>query len=446
MIDKLKKIKIDNKTAFRIILFIIFISMLALNFLTPLIADDYSYALTYNHTRIKNIIDIINYQSHHYMIWGGRTVAHSIAQSFLIFPKYIFNIFNSLIYIILVDLIYKIIKGKEKEDKPYLLLGIHFILYFLTPVFGQTCIWLIGSCNYIWTTSIILFLIYQFKNNSDKKDSILRIILMLLLGILAGWTNENTSFGLIVILSSSLIINKINKERISKWKISGLIGAISGFIIMIGAPGNYVRSAGFVDNDFILIKWGKRIIDCTTGIVDNCLPLIILLVILFTIYIYNRKKINTWVYVFILGSFFSVYSMVLSPEFPPRSWFGVIIYLSIGTLLLVYNLDKIHKVFKPIILDILVTTSFIFVVDYLNLAKDINELRGTWKYRIEIIKNSNDSPILLYGYKSTNSKNPSYQLSDIGTEKEGWPNIEISRYYNVENQGIVRYMEEANEE
>ena len=64
---------------------------------------------------------------------------------------------------------------------------------------------------------------------------------------------------------------------------------------------------------------------------------------------------------------------------------------------------------------------------------------------MEISYRNNDSPILLYGYKSTNSKNPSYQLSDIGTEKEGWPNIEISRYYDVENQGILIYMEEENE-
>ena len=71
MNNKIKNIKIDNKTAIKIILFTIFISMLALNLLTPLIADDYSYALTYNHTRIKSIIDIINYQSHHYMVWGG---------------------------------------------------------------------------------------------------------------------------------------------------------------------------------------------------------------------------------------------------------------------------------------------------------------------------------------------------------------------------------------
>ena len=445
MIDKIKNIKIEDKTAIKIILFAIFISMLALNFLTPLIADDYSYALTYDHTRIKNIIDIINYQSHHYMVWGGRSIAHGIAQIFLMFPKHIFSVFNSIIYIVVINLIYKIAKGKEKEDKPYLLLGIHFILYFLTPVFGQTCIWLIGSCNYIWTMAIILALIYQFTNNSDKKDSLIRIILMLLLGVLAGWTNENTSFGLIIILMSIIIINKINKEKLSKWKFSGLIGSIIGFATMILAPGNYVRSAEFVDNDFILVKWAKRFIDYTMNICNYCLPIIIILVVLITIYIYNHKKINAYVYAFILGSFFSVYSMLLSPSFPARSWFGVIVYLAIGALILAYNLDKINKVFKPILLDIIVITSFIFIGDYLKLAMDINQLRGTWSYRIEQIKTTKDSPIVFYEYITTNHKNPNYDLADVYPEVNVWPNTSIADYYGVGDQGIVRYVEEENE-
>ena len=272
LVNKIKNIK--SKTWIKIILVSIFLMMLVLNLLTPLIADDYSYALNVNGTRLSGIMDIINFQIQHYLIWGGRTVAHSIAQLFLMMPKFIFDIFNSLIYTLLIGLIYKIAKGKNEDDKPCLLLGIHFALYFLSPVFGQNCIWLVGSCNYIWTTTLILLMISQFVLKGDKKDTILRIIGIFLLGIIAGWTNENTSFGLIVLLVSILIINRINKEKISKWKISGLIGVIIGFIIMIAAPGNYVRSAEFVDNDFIIIKWIKRFANCTLGLKDYCLPLI----------------------------------------------------------------------------------------------------------------------------------------------------------------------------
>ncbi len=440
LINRIKKI--EAKTWVKITLVIIFLSMLVLNFLTPMIADDYSYAINVDKHRLTGIMDVIMFQINHYLTWGGRTVAHTIAQSFLMLPKVVFNIFNSGVYTFLIYLIYRLAKGNNKEDKPYLLLGIHFILYFLTPVFGQTCIWLIGSCNYIWTTSLILLLISQFILKGDKKDSVLRIIGILLLGILAGWTNENTSFGLIVILTISLIINKINKEKISKWKISGLVGAIIGFITMIAAPGNFVRSAEFVDNDFIIVKWIKRFINCTLGFEEYCLPILIGLVVLFTIYIYNHKKINSYVYAFIFGAIFSVYSMILSPEFPPRSWFGVIVFFTIAGMILLYNLDSIKKFFKPIIIDIIIVTSFIFVIDYFRLAIDIYTLKNTWKGRVEIINNSEgDEPIVLYEYVSGNRKNPNYGLADIAIEKEDWPNRDVSRYYE-KKQGIIRYVEE----
>lgn len=441
MLDKIKNIKVEDKTKVKIILLIIFLSMLVLNFLTPLIADDYSYALNLKHTRVSSISDIIGFQANHYMHWGGRSVAHSIAQFFMIFPKWLFNICNSLIYTAIIYLIYNFAKEKNK-DRPYLLLAIHFMIYFISPVFGQNCIWLIGSCNYIWTMAIMLALLYQYKNNYTKEDNIMRIILMFILGIISGWTNENTSFGLLVIIISMIVLNKLNNKKINKWHISGALGNLLGFAIMILAPGNFVRSAGFVDKDFIIIRWIKRFITCTLGIFNYCMPLVIALIILFTIYIYNRKKINNYVYIFILGSIFSIYPMVLSPEFPERSWFGVIIFLIISILILLYEIEDINKIFKPIIYDTLIITTLFFIPDYKNLLIDINALRGVWNYRINYIeKHKEDEKIRLSKYSSNNKKSPNYALADLSDEGDGWPNQDIGRYYGVENK-IEGYVEE----
>ena len=441
MIDKLKKIKISDKNTLRIILIIIFLSMFVLNFLTPLIADDYSYALTYGRTRISNLLDIINYQAQHYMIWGGRTIAHTIAQIFLMSPKWIFNISNSIIYTLIVYYIYNFAKGKNKDDKPYLLIGIHFILYFLTPVFGENCIWLIGSCNYIWTMFIMLALIYQYKNNYDKKDSIIRTILILLLGILAGWTNENTSFGLLVIIVSMIVINKLNKKDIKQWHISGVLGNIIGFAIMILAPGNFVRKQQFVEESNIVVRLAKRIIECTGGIYTYCFILVALLIILISIYIYNHKKINSYVYSFILGGVFSIYPMVLSPEFPERSWFGVIVFLTVAVAILLYNLEDINKVFRLIIIDSLIVLTIVFVKDYYSLVQDIRGLRSVWNERREIIENANkDETIELNIYYTNNKKNPNYGIADLVTDPYQWPNTSVSDYYGVEEiKGIETY-------
>ena len=435
LINRIKKI--EAKTWIKVILASIFLMMLVLNFLTPIIADDYSYSFIWNtEQRVHNLLDVIVSQASHYMTWGGRSIAHTIAQIFLMFPKGIFSVLNSVIYTAIIYFMYRLAKGNNKEDKPLLLLGCHFMLYFLTPVFGQNCLWLIGSCNYTWTTFFILLLIFNFVLKGDKKDTILRIIGMAILGIVAGWTNENTAFGLIVILVGTLIINKINKEKISKWKISGLIGSIIGFIIMIAAPGNYARSAEFVDNDFIIIKWIKRFIECTKGIGNYCLIFIIALIILFTIYIYNRKKINAFIYAFVLGAILTVYSMVLSPSFPERSWFGVIVFFSIATMILIYNLEDIKKFFKPIIIDTILIVSIMYGVSYIRLARDINRLRTIWKYRIsEInkIRGNEDSNIEFEPFYTENWKNPNFGLAEINENKYEWPDKDIAKYYGIDS-------------
>ena len=48
----MKRIKIFNKKLVKIFLILIFLSMLILNYLTPILADDYSYSIAYDYTRI----------------------------------------------------------------------------------------------------------------------------------------------------------------------------------------------------------------------------------------------------------------------------------------------------------------------------------------------------------------------------------------------------------
>ena len=69
-----------------LILSIIFLSMFILNMITPLIMDDFNYTFGLN-GRINSLLDNINYQSWYYSKWGGRNVAHTIEQFFLMKNK-----------------------------------------------------------------------------------------------------------------------------------------------------------------------------------------------------------------------------------------------------------------------------------------------------------------------------------------------------------------------
>lgn len=382
-------------------------------------------------------MDIFDYQVWHYFNWGGRTVAHTLAQILLVFPKAVFNILNSFIYTALIYLIY--LHGcfnkdnKDNKDNSYMLLLIHLILWFIIPVFGQSFIWLVGSCNYLWTTVIILYFLWLYRRNT-LSEKWYNLLFMFILGLLAGWTNENTSAGLIIILVFSLIINKVEtrKFELSKTRLFGIIGTLAGFIIMICAPGNYIRSAEFKDDTFIIIKIIKRTLDITNNLENIILPLLIVIIILISLKIYHKKKIEKETYTFILGGFAAIYAMVLSPTFPERAWTGAIIFFVIAIVILVYDLDTINRLYKFILVDFCIILSIIYVSQYMDLARNINYLRNTWNYRVDVINESDkDKMFEFYKYETYNPRNPVYGLDDIGYDPNAWPNGSISKYYGI---------------
>lgn len=441
MIEKLKKIKLSKKKQTIIILITIYLMMLVLNLLTPLIADDYSYSLGLDNTKIDSIIDVLNYQWWHYFNWGGRTISHTIAQMFLLFPKIAFSIINPLLYIALIYLTYlHIVRNRDK--KPIYLILIHLTLWFVLPVFGQTCLWLIGSCNYLWTTVLILWFLWVYRQK-NQKDSIARIVSLFLLGIIAGWTNENTAVGLIIVSLGFLIVEKLdNKNKLPKYKWSGLLGNIVGFLVLILAPGNYVRADGIQDNTFIVIKIIKRIVQYTITMTNYLLPLFILLVILISIYIFYKKKIHRQVWIYLVGAFFCIYSMVLSPQFPERSWFGVIIFMLIATFDLLYDIEKFNKVYQFIVVDILLILSFVHIGEYLGTAIDINNLRNVWEYRENYIAKQKDQgkdEIKVDAYYSQDKHNPTYGLADLFDDKKLWPNTSIAEYFDIKSIEAKKY-------
>lgn len=441
MIMKNKYFKLSNKKLLFVFLFMIFCFIFILNYYTPIIADDYSYSFGINGERIHFISDIIIKQYDHYFHWGGRTIAHSLGQLFLMFPKIVFSIANSIIYTLLMYLAYANI-ADEKNKHPFVVLLIHFGLFFTLPEFGQNCLWLIGSCNYLWTSTIVLLFLLPFSRKKlDKKNSNTKMIGLFLLGILAGWTNENTGAALIVITSLLVLLSCYKEKNLkktfnnNKWLISGLIGCVTGFLLMILAPGNYVRANAFKDESSFLIKILKRIAEATVNGVSILWPLIISLVIIISLYYYYKKKISNKSIIFLIGSLVAIYSMVLSPTFPGRAWFGVILFFLIGLLILLNEIFDYKRIIKIIIISTTLLITIYSIPIYYSLVKEIVDLNHIWDYRINVIENLkvNDKyDVEVLCYYPTNKKSPNYGLADISKDDKGWPNQDIARYYGIE--------------
>lgn len=393
--------KIQQSKGKRIALWIVailvcFSILLFLNILTPLISDDFAYSFVYGeNTLVASLQDIVKSQINHYYMWGGRSVVHFIAQVLLLLPPIVADLLNTLIYMGYVFLIYCHIIGRGKNSISLFIL-INLAIWFLQPVFGDTILWITGSANYLWGTFfILLFLLpYRYYNGIQPKvpKQILYTILLFLLGIIAGWTNENTAGAMILIVGIFFLYYRSVNWKIPVYLIAGLVGALLGYIVMIMAPGNFERAGESSLNLYLLFY---RLFNCTLTFVYYCGPLIIisfLIPILYYRFPNDKDKKTNLIkaLIYYIAAFAAVYAMLLSPTFPRRALFGVVTFLIVGSGILFYHLDFRHKFLQQIKMAVMLLASFSFVFTFYLASKDINRYRQMVYNREIVIKDAKE--------------------------------------------------------
>lgn len=343
-----------------IILFIIFISMLSLNYLYPYISDDYTYMYKYdNFERIKNISDIFFSMKDHYFLWGGRVLAHSLASVFLLLPKNIFNICNSIMYTIFIYLIYLIGRRNNKDNYNYLFI-IHLLIWFINISFGEVTLWLTGSCNYLWTSVIILLFLYLFHKENKN------VIIFSILGILAGMCNENFSLSIIFVCILFVIFNKNYRN---KNDYIGIIFLIIGYLFLFLAPGNFIRASAGVNN---IITITQKIL-----YLIKVFSLLIIFILLLSYVLYKKNKLKKDYLIYILGSIMCILFLVVAPTFSLRATIGTLIYNLIIIIDILFSFKFDLNKYIYLILGIIYLISYLYTLqDTYNLNKYINNLNN----------------------------------------------------------------------
>lgn len=433
-----------SKMLFITILIIMFALMLNLNINTPLSADDYSYKFIYGtFDLVENIGDIITSQITHYFTWGGRSIVHFLVQLFLMFDKCIFNVCNAGMYIISILLIYLNITGKFKIDNR-LLFFTSILFYILQPIIFETNLWLTGSLNYMWGFFFVLLCLLPFRMYIENKDckflnSNMCMIIMFVIGILAGWSNENTAAALVGVIITFLIIYKFIIKRIPKFSISACIGSIIGFLIMILAPGNFVRSDSLSSDDSFIITVLNRFIDITYNVLDTIpLPIIILLITYIIYLAFNKEKIKLNIHlVYILGSLGAIYSMILSPSFPTRSFYGVVVFLIIATGMLFDNINCKSKLYNICVFALFICLTATFIYKYNIINKELINVNAEVTSRDqEILSQKEDGitdVVLNYGDRIGINGRVYVTYEDITYDETHWINIFTAKYFGVDS-------------
>lgn len=370
--------------------------ILGLNILTPMIADDFGYLYIFGEKeQVSSLSDLIHSQANHYVMWGGRSVVHFIAQALLQFPSLVSDILNTSVYLGFIFLIYYHIKGRKSAHSLSLFVIINLAAWFVLPMFGDTVLWLTGSANYLWGTSIILLFLlpYRFYDGVKKLqlNRIVMSLLMLICGVVAGWTNENTVAGMVVIILLLFLYYRSKSWTIPMHLICGLVGSLIGYIIMIVAPGNFVRAADAPSLTLFLVLY--RIFNYTQSLFLHYGVFIILYtvsLILFRKSNNNRNPIHLS-FIYLLGGVVAIYAMILSPQFPARAWFGVVTFLLIALGNILYSLNYQELVLRQMRCALIMVASIAFLFSLFNATKDIYRAHEMNKERAVIAKTARDA-------------------------------------------------------
>ncbi|NDW19006.1 hypothetical protein D0T53_08790 [Dysgonomonas sp. 216] len=437
----------DNIAVRRILfgcaLLVIFGGVYILNSLHMLYGDDWSYSM-FGDNHLNSFGQILESQYRHYFVWGGRTIVHIIAQTLLLLGSPWNDLLNSMAFVALIVAVYYLVKKKDSPYNVSLLIGITMLVWLFQPAFAQTMLWIVGSANYLWGTLIIVLFLIPFKLhflNANSNDNLFKTILFLFAGIIAGWTNENMAVALVCIVSVFLVLFKIREKRIPRWAITALIGTITGTILLIAAPGNYVRYAEFpVEQSSIVLRYLGQFISALASFYYYCLPLAFILALSFIIHRYYGKtelKKGTFILssIWLAGALIATLVMSASPFFPGRASFGINTLLIISIAALYANLDFRSGLIKGIAYTSLIFALLFFVADYYRGYKDLDDINTVFSQRIEIVKEAKQQGIkhVTFVGKPIEQKTRFVHYYDFFNNPELWDNNVFSKYYGIES-------------
>ncbi|HGB9299770.1 TPA: DUF6056 family protein [Escherichia coli] len=336
---------------------------------TPMHSDDYTYAITG-----------IGIESHfkHYFTWSGRIVADYVSGLLLSINHTYRSLINAAALPILSLLIAKI-SSYLFEQKRYqtALIGIFvYLTYWLSNTnLGQTTFWVVGSANYIWTNIFICLFFMLICRKVYAEDKKTNTIIICIVGVFAGCSNENTGFVAVLFPLFLMSWNYINKKHTSKKLLAYTISSGLGYLLLVGSPGNKERAKYFTywfETPFIE-RLKEHLYHRVPDMISQLWVSLLIIAILLVIYSFIKKQDQknnsiTLAAFFMVCALLSVLIMVASPTYPPRSGNGTLVFLLISISFMLNEIIQ-TKNGKLLSGSLLIVIALYFIPSYMDMKK-----------------------------------------------------------------------------
>ncbi|MGN0167004.1 MAG: DUF6056 family protein [Acetatifactor sp.] len=305
--------------------------------LIPFMMDDLWYStMLYDDTPISSLADIVKSQIWHYNNWGGRSMTHAILQLTLLAGETAADILNVIMTFLLAGMICMVAENRRFPA----FFAASGMLLGLNANWKMSMFWQAGAANYLYITVFLLAYVFCYlrelsdkREPSDEQTKIKRLpgitFWMIPLGVLAGWSNENMGPAVWLLSLAVMVINRREKKKIPVWMVLGNISCLFGSIMVIVAPGNFVRSAEVPENQygFLWRCFLRGYAECK-GALEYLFPTLLILAFLLMMQkCVLKEQIGRRSLLLMLCALLSWGAMALSPHYPDRAAFGTMALL-----------------------------------------------------------------------------------------------------------------------
>ena len=171
----------------------------------------------------------------------------------VLLPKWVMDVLNALMTVLLYGLLLRVV-GRKRGMPLWMSVAMTGCVMFLLP-WGDQMLLCDFSLNYIWTSVVILAFVLMWLRNGNHVHE----VGLFVLSVVAGAMHEMASVSLLCGLMAYLFVNR---GEVSRVRIIMLAGMAVGALVLLTAPGPYVRASESEVNALSFAKSADYYIKC----------------------------------------------------------------------------------------------------------------------------------------------------------------------------------------
>lgn len=413
----------------------IFFLMLALNKLTPLICDDFTYNLNFlTKEPLGGFGEIFPSMYAHSYKMNGRLISHGLAQVFMLLELGVFDMVNAAVFTLTIWLMHRLCGSKSA-----ILMAASFcMLWLFLPAYGQVVLWQVGAVNYFWSlTALLLFIapeLLRFREGRKLLKKKWHYGIFCGYAFFFGWYNEIASFVGIVMVPCLILLGRwMNGDKLSIKRFSPVLFAVFGYIVMLSMPAQAANKSGGLTLELI----AERMSNCVTMLQTHCGFLLLLVALLgswCTMARANRKSILGATLLACAG-ICANFMPIAASYYPERCMCTTVLLLIMAIVWLARELMK-TKVF-PVIAAGMTLIAVLTIPAGIRGCRDILSCYRQNEAREEIISaaiESGETDVTANVVIPQTHWSGYWDLRDLSTEDpETWPNHSMAVYYGIDS-------------